>query len=177
MKYVPLCFFHLLTNQKSQQPREQPICQTDCNQKEQNDNQDDTKVFEHGAGRRPSNFSEFRPTSAEPCAHSLKKSRLFLFSLSCHRLPRFLFSLFVNRMFLAESAIFFKFDTVRGVFLIFHIVIVALFALCASKSNFDSSALRCHKFISRITKKFTPDTSAKIYYHTKTQLSNVLHQK
>ncbi len=76
-------------------------------------------------------------------------------------------------MFFAESAIFFEFDAVRGILFIFHVVVVALFALSASQCNFNPSTFSCHNNTLQ-TKKFTPDTSAKIYYHNKLKLSNVL---
>ena len=54
-----------------------------------------------------------------------------------YRLSR-LFGFLVKRVFPAETTILVHFEPVRIVLLVLHGVVVALFALCAGQSNFDS---------------------------------------
>jgi len=46
----------------------------------------------------------------------------------------------MNGMFFASRTIFVQFELFGGVFSVFHIVVVTVFAFCASQSNFESVA-------------------------------------
>ena len=49
----------------------------------------------------------------------------------------------VSRMLLAEGAVFHQLNPVRSILLVFHVVVVALFALCTSQANLVACGV-CH---------------------------------
>ena len=66
---------------------------------------------------------------------------------------------FVNCVFFAEPAVLIHFKSVRVILLVFHCVVVALFALCASECNFNS-----HDGTSRFTDKFSQSVCRPLNY-------------
>ena len=49
----------------------------------------------------------------------------------------------MSRVLLAEGAVLHELNAIRGVFLVLHVVVVALFAFCASQANLVPSGI-CH---------------------------------
>jgi hypothetical protein len=74
----------------------------------------------------------------------------------------------VKGVLFAEPAVLVHFKSVGVVLLVFHCVVVALFALCASKCDFNS-----HNGTSRFTEIFFAFTLVKVNASLSPRLSNI----
>lgn len=70
----------------------------------------------------------------------------------------------MNGVFFAELAVLFKFDSFGIVLLVFHVVVIALFAFGASKRNLISGGVsHSCRLLKKSTLKYTPK-GALIYF-------------
>ena len=102
-----------------------------------NHRQNHAHILKHGSGGRPHDLLDFVFAVTEELCSATKNVALFVQQrLPCVVPPSKLFGLFMRSMLLTESAILVHFEPVRIILLVFHRVVVALFALCAASVIF-----------------------------------------